>query len=110
MSPPKLTFARPSVNLTPFRGKRREVVRIFAQSLTRLLLSLIILVVPIAAQTGLGVVRGVVRDSSEAAVPNARIVLTETAKGLTREAQTNGSGIYYFGSVPIGQYSLAVES
>ena len=69
-----------------------------------LLLAISILTVPLAAQTGLGVIRGSIQDSSEAAVPNAKVSLTETTKGVTRDAQTNASGIYYFGSVPIGSY------
>ena len=85
-------------------------MRIFAQSFRWLVLSLTILAFPLAAQTGLGVVRGVVQDSSEAAVPNARVTLTEVRKGITRDAQANASGIYYFGSVAIGSYSLAVEA
>ena len=85
-------------------------MRVSAESFRALFVSVSMLAVPISAQTGLGVVRGVVQDSSEAAVPSARVTLTEATKGIAREAQTNASGIYYFGSVPIGQYSLVVEA
>lgn len=65
---------------------------------------------PIAAQTGLGVVRGTVQDSSKAIIPNVKVTLTNTATGVMQQSQTNVDGIYYFGSVQIGPYSLSVEA
>ena len=65
---------------------------------------------PLHAQTGLGVVTGSVTDPSQANVPKATVTLTDTAKGLAREAATNESGIYYFGSIPVGQYRLTVTA
>jgi hypothetical protein len=68
------------------------------------------MVLPVAAQTGLGVVTGTVQDSSKAVIPNAKVTLTNTATGVSRDAQTNAAGIYYFGAAQIGPYSLAVEA
>jgi len=65
---------------------------------------------PLAAQTGLGVVRGTVQDASKAVVPNAGVSLTNTATGVVQQSHTNVDGIYYFGSVQIGPYSLMVEA
>jgi hypothetical protein len=65
---------------------------------------------PLAAQTGLGVVRGTVLDATSAAVPAAKVTLTNTATGVARSAESNSVGVYYFASVPIGPYSLAVEA
>src|SRR5204863_4056361 len=62
------------------------------------------------AQTGLGVVTGTVRDTSSAVVPNARVTLAESDKGITRQGESNSSGIYYFGSVPVGSYVVSVEA
>ena len=62
------------------------------------------------AQAGLGVVTGTIRDTSSAVVPDAAVTLTETDKGVKRQGSTNASGIYYFGSVPIGRYTVAVEA
>src|SRR5579864_2318527 len=67
-------------------------------------------VVPLAAQTGLGVVRGTVQDSSKAVIPNGKVTLTNTATGVAQTAQTNSAGIYYFGSVQIGPYTLTIET
>ena len=66
--------------------------------------------VPLAAQTGLGVVRGTVQDASKAVVPKAKAVLTGTATGIERATVTNSDGIYHFESVPVGQYKLVIEA
>jgi len=65
---------------------------------------------PVAAQTGLGVVRGTVQDASKAVIPGAKVLLTNTATGVGRDSVTNADGIYYFGAVSIGPYTLLVES
>jgi hypothetical protein len=67
-------------------------------------------VLPMAAQTGLGVVSGTVQDFTKAVIPNAKVTLTGTETGVSRDTQTNVAGIYYFGAVQIGPYSLAVEA
>ena len=68
------------------------------------------LAAPLAAQTGLGVVRGTVVDATKAAVPNAKATLTNTATGVSRSTETSAVGIYYFGAVQPGPYSLTVEA
>ncbi len=75
----------------------------------KLLLSLA-LAVPLLAQTGNGVVSGTVLDASRAAIPSAKVTLTQTETGVTRNSETSAVGIYYFGSVPIGPYKLEVEA
>ncbi|MCX6625812.1 MAG: carboxypeptidase-like regulatory domain-containing protein, partial [Acidobacteria bacterium] len=65
---------------------------------------------PLAAQTGLGVVRGTVVDSTKAVMPKAAVTLTNTATGVLRSAATNEAGIYYFSSIPIGPYKLLVTA
>src|SRR5258708_32460697 len=76
----------------------------------RFFLALAFLVLPMAAQTGLGVVSGTVQDSSKSVIPNAKVTLTNTATGVGRDTLTNAAGIYYFGAVQIGPYTLAVEA
>src|SRR5690348_13525639 len=66
--------------------------------------------VPAAAQSGLGIVRGTVQDSSKAVIPNAKVTLTDAETGVSRSAETNTVGIYYFGNVAIGPQKLVVES
>jgi len=73
-------------------------------------LTLALAALPVAAQTGLGVVRGTVQDASKAVIPGAKVTLTNTATGVGRDSTTNADGIYYFGAVSIGPYTLLVES
>jgi hypothetical protein len=73
-------------------------------------LCLAIVAVPLAAQTGTGVVRGTVLDATKAAIPSAKITLTNTATGVVRTVDSSAVGIYYFGSVSPGPYSISVES
>jgi Carboxypeptidase regulatory-like domain/TonB dependent receptor len=65
---------------------------------------------PMAAQSGLGIVTGTVQDPSKGVVPAAGVSLTEQATGIVRKAVTNNAGIYYFGSVPVGPYRLLVKA
>jgi len=62
------------------------------------------------AQTGLGTVTGTVRDAQKAVVRDANVTLTNTSTNITRKSVTNDEGIYVFGSVPLGPYTLVVES
>ena len=55
-------------------------------------------------------IRGNVTDQSGGAVPNAKVVLTNTATGTPRQASTNTSGDYEFLQVAPGSYQLTVES
>ena len=82
----------------------------FLRILRKLLPVLALAAVPVWAQSGLGVVTGTVTDASKASLPKAKVVLTDTATGVARSGETNGAGIYYFGSVPIGPYTLSVEA
>ncbi|MBL8228151.1 MAG: TonB-dependent receptor [Bryobacterales bacterium] len=61
------------------------------------------------AQTGTGVVRGTVLDASRATVPKAKITLVNQTTAVSRLSETSEVGIYYFGSVPPGPYTLTVE-
>ncbi len=54
--------------------------------------------------------RGTVTDPSGAAVPNAKVTLTNTATNVSRETTSNGTGEYSFPSVQPDTYSLTVEA
>ncbi len=62
------------------------------------------------AQTGLGTVTGRAHDANNAVIRDANVTLTSTATNITRKAVTNEEGAYYFGSVPIGAYTLVIEA
>ena len=80
------------------------------RSYTRILFFALALALPLAAQTGNGVVQGTVLDATKAAVPNAKATLSNSNTGVTRTAEANNAGVYYFGSVQPGEYKLSVEA
>lgn len=73
------------------------------------LIAFLLAATPALAQTGSGVIRGVVRDANQAVVPGAAVSITNERTGVEQKTQTNEEGIYYFGAVPIGPYALTVE-
>jgi hypothetical protein len=75
--------------------------------LSLFLLSLLSL--PALAQTYTASLRGIVTDSSKAAVPSASVVLTEVDQHVKHTTVTDGSGRYVLTAIPPGRYSLSVE-
>ena len=57
-----------------------------------------------------GTISGNVTDASQAAIAGARILATEQATGLVREAQTNAAGFYTLPNVPPGTYTVTISS
>jgi hypothetical protein len=55
-------------------------------------------------------VSGTVQDATGAAVPNATVVLANTATGFTRTVITNASGTYTAPDLPLGPYSVTVTA
>ena len=62
------------------------------------------------AQSDNANVNGVITDPSGSAVPNAKVTIRNQANGLTREANSNESGVYSIPTVPPGMYTLSVEA
>src|SRR5689334_15489933 len=52
---------------------------------------------------------GTITDAQAAVVPGARVTVTNTATGLSRNALTDGSGGFVFPLLPVGSYNLSVE-
>jgi hypothetical protein len=82
----------------------------FLSNVSKSIALLVFLSLPLAAQTGLGIVTGTVQDPSKAAVPKATITLTNTATGSVRTDTANTVGLYYFGSMRPGAYHLQVQA
>lgn len=55
-------------------------------------------------------ITGTIVDASGAAVPNASISLKNDKTGETREAKTDGRGIYFFPNLPPTQYTIEAKS
>ncbi len=53
---------------------------------------------------------GVIKDSSGAVVPNAKITLLESSTGHTFESKSNGSGEYNFSQLPPASYLITAEA
>jgi len=63
----------------------------------------------LAAQTGYGVITGVVIDTSGAALPGATVTLTGRDRGDQRSTVTNDRGQFTFAGLQGGQYTLEVS-
>ncbi len=64
----------------------------------------------IGAQTGTSRITGVVRDNTGAAVPGAKITITNPQTNYSRSTASNDSGIFSFAGIPPSKYDLKVES
>ncbi|PYS01271.1 MAG: hypothetical protein DMG16_13535 [Acidobacteria bacterium] len=59
---------------------------------------------------GLGSISGVVQDASKAAVPGASVVISNEAKGIRRNLDTNGQGVFTAPAlIPAEGYSVTVN-
>ena len=61
------------------------------------------------AQQDMGVITGVVTDATGAAVPGARVTVTNRETNETRSVETAETGAYTVGPLRIGRYDVAVE-
>jgi hypothetical protein len=68
-----------------------------------------LLAVPSFSQMGTTALRGVVFDSSHAAIAGARVTLINPAQGHRRETTTNTSGEFEFLALQPGSYTVSVE-
>ena len=59
---------------------------------------------------GYGTISGTVTDTSGAAIPGADITLTQVGTGLTRKAQSSGTGTYNFPSLAPSVYNISAKS
>ena len=75
-------------------------------------LFLVALLVParLASQVDMGSVSGVVRDPSGAAIPGAKMTLTNKNTGITAATTTGSEGQYSFSSVKVGHYSISATA
>lgn len=63
-----------------------------------------------SAQTITGSITGTVTDSSGAVAPNVRVTGTNTGTNVQFSAQTNEAGVYNLLFLPVGTYTVSVET
>ncbi len=61
------------------------------------------------AQEITGNISGTITDPSGGGVPDANVVVTNTATGIERSTTTTSAGIFFFTNLPVGDYQLAVS-
>ena len=61
------------------------------------------------AQVTTATVSGVLTDSTDAVLPGAKVVVTNTSTQLTRETVTDGAGRFEIPQLPPGPYTLSVQ-
>jgi hypothetical protein len=64
----------------------------------------------VSAQVNTGTLSGQVEDASGAVVPGATLTVAEQTIGYSRQVKTDSDGNYMFPELPIGQYTVTVES
>lgn len=65
---------------------------------------------PAAAQILYGGLVGNVTDSSDAAIPNAKVSIVHVATGTARDATTTEAGLFRFPTIAPGAYTLTVQA
>ncbi|MEO8131580.1 MAG: carboxypeptidase-like regulatory domain-containing protein, partial [Bryobacteraceae bacterium] len=61
------------------------------------------------AQSDRGAISGRVFDASGAAIPGAKVIITNTSNNSTFTSESNESGAFSAPSLPVGNYSIRVE-
>jgi hypothetical protein len=69
-------------------------------------LALGVFAAPTLAQTNKASIVGVVRDQSDAVVPNAKVTVTNVATNQSREIETNDNGEYVAALLDVGTYKV----
>lgn len=78
----------------------------------RLLFFAAVMLLPLAAwsQADQGTLTGVVQDSANAIIPGADVTLTNTDTGLVLQGKANGSGVFVFSPLKIGNYQVSATA
>src|SRR5215469_562327 len=77
---------------------------------SRLLGTLLIVLLSAAAWAQTGSITGTVKDSSGAAIAGAAVVVASPERGITREMETNSTGEYNQSGLPAGNYDVSVAA
>ena len=75
----------------------------------RTLCCLLLVLFPLAAQVNTASLLGLVRDPSEAVIPEAIISIKHKSTNVERTTKTDSAGYYLFPILPIGDYTVTAE-
>jgi len=73
-------------------------------------LALLLAPVPALSQQVTATITGQITDPSSAPIPGAKITATDTERGTTYTATTNGEGYYRLPQLPVGVYTIKAEN
>ena len=79
------------------------------QRVTSTLCAVVLSVGSAICQVNTASLTGLVRDSTDALVPDAKVTARNTATGLERTSVANSDGYYFLADLPIGSYEISVE-
>ena len=88
---------------------RRALKYAIGGVLLLLALSVIQALRPLHAQTSFGTIVGTVTDTSQAAIPDVSVTVTNTATGISREIKTSALGDYRVDALLPGVYKITAE-
>jgi len=57
-----------------------------------------------------GTISGTITDASGGVIPNATVVITNTAQGVKNTTKTDAKGAYIFPSLPVGMYKISADA
>src|SRR5437667_11929099 len=97
----------PARNWRPMKMRTQDWLRF---CLAVGLVAVVFGLVPASGQTVTGAITGQVPDPSGAVVGGATVTAENTATSVKTSAQTNGSGVYTIRFLPIGTYTVTIES
>ncbi len=69
-------------------------------------LAVVAIAITASAQTFRGGIVGTISDASGAAVPDVKVLATDTGTGLVRETTSDADGNYSFTELPLGTYTV----
>jgi hypothetical protein len=81
-----------------------------AVALSVLIVCAALVPLPAGAQYNTGSISGIVWDPQRHVVQNARVVATSATTGFTVERRTDAEGRFFLAALPIGTFSLTVDS
>ena len=104
MELPKLEFERPSV----IKRNQPDRYKTLVWACALFLCLPVLFSLQAKAQTLYGSVVGTVTDNTGAAVPDAKVVITDTQTNDSRTVVTDNGGVYTVSTVPAGNYQVTI--